>query len=55
MGVYIGSNKIKVNINGTLYKFNLSSPITNGVALKSSDNYILKDVNGLYITAKEGE
>ena len=28
---------------------------TTGILLKSSDNYILKDVNGLFLTAKEDD
>ena len=55
MALYLGSDIIKVNINGVAYKLNLFSttPIFNGMLLLSSDNYILKDSNGLYLTAKE--
>lgn len=58
MGLYLGSSaKVKINsINGVL-RLNIptisSSPIVNGVMLKSSDNYILKDLNGIYLTVKE--
>lgn len=56
MALYLGSEIKKVNINGVVYKLNLFSttPIFNGIRLLSSDNYILKDANGLYLTAKEG-
>lgn len=57
MGLYLGSSKkqkIKLS-DGSTFRFNLysSSPITNGVRLLTSDGYILKDYNGLYLTAKE--
>lgn len=55
MALYLGDKMIKVNINGVAYKFNLFSttPILNGIRLLSSENYILKDANGIYLTAKE--
>lgn len=58
MALYLGNGeKIKVNLNGALYRFNIfsSTIITNGVRLISFDDYILKDSNGLYLTAKESE
>lgn len=57
MGLYLGNNQIKIHLNGDKCSLNLFSetPITNGVVLLSSDNYILKDINGLYVTAKEDE
>ena len=57
MALYLGnSNKLKVILNGTVYKFNLFSgtPITNGIRLLSFDNYILKDSNGVYLTVEKG-
>ena len=55
MALYLGSDKIKINLDNTIYYLNLFSmpPITNGVRLLSEDNYTLKDLNGLYITSKE--
>ena len=55
MALYLGSDKLKINLNGVAYNLNLYStnPITNGVRLLSSEGYILKDSNGLYITTKE--
>ena len=58
MAVYLGNNQVQIYVNGILYKLNLYStaPILNGDRLLSLDNYILKDFNGLYLTAKkEGE
>ena len=47
MGLYLGnSENLKVNLNNT---------ITNGIRLLSSDNYTLKDSNGLYLTVKDGD
>lgn len=57
MALYLGNNKVKLNVDGVLYYLNLFSetPIFGGIRLLSSENYILKDSNGLYITAKESE
>lgn len=56
MGLYLGSGqKIKINLTNNKYSLKLFSltPILNGTKLLSSDNYILKDKNGRYLTAKE--
>lgn len=57
MGLYLGSGNqsLKIILNGVVYKLNLYStaPITNGIVLISSDNYILKDVNDQYLTVIE--
>lgn len=55
MALYLGRDKVKLNLDNVIYNLNLFSeiPITNGVRLLSFENYILKDSNGLYITAKE--
>lgn len=56
MALYLGnSEKLKINIDNIVYCLNLFSktPITNGVRLLSSDNFIIKDANGLYLTIKE--
>ena len=58
MGLYLGdSRKLKLILNGVTYCLNIFSetPILDGVRLLSSDNYILKDKNGLYLTVKESE
>lgn len=58
MALYLGSSgELKINSNGTVCYLNFFStiPITNGIRLLSSENYILKDTNGLYITTKEEE
>ena len=57
MALYIGGEKVKINLDGVAYYLNLYSviPITNGIRLLSSDGYILKDDSGLYITTKEEE
>lgn len=56
MALYLGSSdQQKIILDGVVYRFNLysSTPITNHIRLLSSDNYILKDSNGLYLTVKE--
>ena len=58
MALYLGSSEeLKINLDGVVYHFNLFSttPITNFIRLVSSDNYILQDLNGLYLTVKEEE
>lgn len=55
MGLYLGANKLKItSANGSCRLIIPSStPFVNGILLLSSNNYILKDSNGVYITAKE--
>jgi hypothetical protein len=57
MALYLGDNKVKINLNGTVCSLNLfsSNLILNGVLLLSSEGYILRDSNGLYLTTKESE
>lgn len=57
MALYLGGDKLKINLDGVVYRLNLISqiPILNGIKLLTSENYILKDSNGLYLTAKESE
>ena len=53
MALYLGSSeKLKLILNNEVYRFNLfsSNPITNGIRLLSSEGYILRDINGLYLT-----
>lgn len=51
MALYLGDNKVKINLNGIMCSLNLfsSSLILNGVLLLSSDDYILQDSNGIYL------
>jgi hypothetical protein len=60
MALYIGSSekKQKVFLNEVKYKFNIytkGSVVDNIIRLLSSDNYILKDINELYLIAKESD
>lgn len=58
MALYLGSSdKQKIVLDGNAYYLNLFSKIliTNGEILLSSDDYILKSSNGLYLTVKESE
>jgi hypothetical protein len=57
MSLYLGNDKVKINFDVVKYNLNIFSvaPILNGVMLLSFDDYILRDSNGLYLTAKESE
>ena len=57
MALYLGSDKIKLNLGGFTYCLNLFSTahIVNNGWLWSSDNYILTDSNGIYLTIEESE
>lgn len=55
MALYLGKDKVQIIIDGIKYTLNLFSeiPIINGTIASTSDGYVLKDANGLYITLKE--
>jgi hypothetical protein len=57
MALYLGTDKVQINLNGIIYSLNIFSEnsILKGIRLLSSDGYVLKDSNGLYLTAKESE
>lgn len=58
MALYVGNDKIKrkVYINGVAYKLRYARPSSaSGVRLLSADGLTLCDVNGVYITVKDGE
>lgn len=55
MALYIGSSsKLKIQVSGKKSRLNLyfSDRIVNG-ALRSSDGFLLKDSNGVFLTVKE--
>ena len=58
MRLYLGKDKVKVVLDGNLYQmispFIISTPINN-VSLQSVDNYILTDINGVYLIPKESD
>ena len=55
MALYLGKDKVKINLNGIVYCLNLFStaPITNNGWLLSSDDYMLQDSNGIYLIPKD--
>lgn len=57
MPLYLGNEKVEINLDGNSCKLNLysSTPIVDVVRMLSSDGYVLKDSNGLYIIPKDGE
>ena len=57
MGLFIGGTKYKLIVGGNVCNLDVytPTPITNGIRLLSSDDFILKDINNLYLTVKEDE
>lgn len=55
MSLYVGGIKYNIILDGSICNLDIYSPtpITNGIRLLSSDDYILKDINGLYLTVTE--
>lgn len=55
MALYLGRDRVGINLGGILYRLNLLSntPIYDGVILLSSDNYILQDSTGLYLVPSD--
>jgi hypothetical protein len=54
--LYVGDRKHKINLDGKKYRLasvSIQKPIESVVRLLSSDNYILKDSNGVYLVPKE--
>ena len=56
MALYLGKDKVKINLDGVVYKLNLLTDISSATrcALLSSDNYVLADLNGVYLIPKDG-
>lgn len=58
MALYLGSSEeLKINLDGVIYYLNLitSTLDKNYIALLSSDNFILRDSNGLYLLPSDAE
>lgn len=56
MALYLGSGeRFQVYLGRNLYNLNLfvKSPDINNAVLLSSDNYILKDINGVYLLPRD--
>lgn len=55
MALFLGNSQVKIATEDGVLSLNFCSsiPITNGMRLLSSDGYILKDANGLYLTTEE--
>ncbi len=56
MALYLGSSeKLKINLGDSVYIMNIFSalPTIEETILSSSDDCILKDFNGLYLSPKE--
>lgn len=57
MVLYLGDKKVKLNLNGSIWRLNIFSqkPAIEYNGIISSDNYILTDCNGVYLKIKENE
>lgn len=59
MALYLGTNKVKINLDGMIRKIavfeDIDNVLLNGIKLLSFEGYTLKDSNGLYITSRDGE
>ena len=58
MGLYLGaSESLKVFFENIAHKLDVYTevPVLNGTMLLSSDGFVLRDKNGVYLTAKEDE
>lgn len=56
MDLYLNDNKkYKIIINDVVYTINLYAAEITGDRLISSDNFILKDIYGIYLKAKKEE
>lgn len=57
MALYLGGDAVDINLGGIIYTLNLFSEasIIKSIRLLTSENYILKDSNGLCLTIKEVE
>lgn len=55
MALFLGNSQVKITSEDGTFGLNFYStvPVTNGIRLLSSDGYILKDTNGLYLTTEE--
>lgn len=56
MALYVNGSKVKVSIKNEKLKVNINT-YNNEISSKllSSDNFVLKDMNGLFLIAKDGE
>lgn len=57
MALYSGKDRLKIYLDGIAYHVRIvpETFIIYGVKLLSLDDYILRDVNGLYLTSEESE
>lgn len=55
MALYLGKEKVKICLGGVICRLSIPSnnKNENGITLMSSDNYVLKDSDGVLLLAKE--
>lgn len=57
MALYLGNSQVKINLDGITCNLEIyiKTPTVDIIRLTSSDGFVLKDTNGLYLTPKESE
>ncbi len=55
MALYLGNDKVRININGKPFKLYIGSPLIANAKLYSADNFVLKDANGVFLTVNKFE
>lgn len=53
MPLYLGSDKVKINLGGIVYNLNILSSTRSKNALLSSDGFTLRDSMGIYLIPKQ--
>lgn len=55
MALYLGKEKVKICLGGVICRLNIPSndKADNSVMLLSSDNHVLKDIDGTLLLTKE--
>lgn len=55
MGLYLANHSLLVHLGSKLYELNVGSPMKTTLdRLLSSDNFVLKDLNGVYLIPVDG-
>ena len=56
MGLYLANHSLLVHLGGKLYELNVGAPMKAAIdRLLSSDDLVLKDLNGIYLIPADGK
>lgn len=55
MALYLNGQKIKINLGGVTYNLRLADFALKGVKLQTQSGEVIRDANGMFITAKKEE